>query len=262
MKFKDWLATNENASSGRTNARPTQSFAANRGQLWGPSAQFGQPDSMLPGMKAIGGVVTGVGSAIAKRLRRDISPQPSLLGLELDKEPLIETMTLPLQYSSDIDMPYNSWQKPRTLLYKVMRVFDMNKVNFKGQKDESKYLLPDLNDDNQTNAAVNFTKGLIFNILLLKHKSNKKFIMEDPEVMLEDRKDMGPISYLRIVVSYKQRVIPKNIDDKLRGQSAYQGSQQDDDALDVIRDRLSQNLSQQNNPTPQQPSPPTGTSSV
>lgn len=254
MKFKDWLLFDE--STGRTNSRPTQQFAANRGQLWGPSAQFGQPDSMLPGEKAIGGIVTGIGSSIAKRMRRDISPQPSILGLRMEKEPLIQTMVLPLQYSEDINMSANSYQKPRTLLYKVMSVFDIKKINFSGKPEEDKYLLPDLSIDDQTNMAVNFTKGLIFNYLRLKFKNqNKKYILDDPEVLLEDRKDMGEVSYLRVAVSYKRREIPKELDDKLSGQPAYQGRENEDDVIDRLKDVIGTRI-------PPLPPGSTGTSEI
>lgn len=237
MKFKKWLQIYEN--SGRTNARPTQSFAANRSQLWGPSAQFGQPDSMTPIDKGIGALFTGVGSSLAKRLRMDISPQPSILGLEIEKEPKIMSIVLPLQYSEDVNMSPNSWSKPRTLMYKVMPVFDVKKINYKGERLPDKYLLPDLNNDDQTNKAVNFTKGLIFNLFKSKlHIYKNKFILDDPEVVMEDRKDMGSVSFLRIVVSYKPREISKNLDDKLSGQSAYQGDQIDRDFEGELLSRM------------------------
>jgi len=182
MKFKKWLQIYEN--SGRINARPTQSFAANRGQLWGPSAQFGQPDSMNPIQKGIGAFVTGVGSSLAKRLRMDISPQPSILGLEIEKEPKIMSIVLPLQYSEDVNISPNSWLKPRTLMYKVMPVFAVKKINYKGERLPDKYLLPDLNNDDQTNKAVNFTKGLIFNLFKSKlHIYKNKFILVATQVV-------------------------------------------------------------------------------
>jgi hypothetical protein len=238
MKFKKWFVENEKieitvleALRGATNARPTQSFAANRGQLWGPSAQFGQTDSMTPIQKGIGGLATGIGSSIASELDREVSPQPSILPLELDKEPFLQTVVLPLQYSEDMNMTPNSWVKPRTLMYKVGPVFDLNKINYNAEQKPGKYLFPDLTNDDLTNRAVNFTKGLIFNLLKLKHNNthNKKYILEDPEILLEDRKDIDNVSYLRLVVSYKRRDLPKHIDDKLSGQSAYQGDQSDND---------------------------------
>lgn len=258
MKFKEWFLLNErDAGAGRTNSRPSQQFfAANRGQLWGPSAQYLNPDSMLPGEKAAGAIVTGIGSSLARELRRDVSPQPQMLPIKFEPEPLVKTLMLPLQYSEDIRMSYSPYQKPRTLLYKVMPVFDVKKINFSGRPEQDKYTLLNIYGEDsyqQTNMAVNFTKGLIFNYLKLTFKNqSRKYTLDDPEVILEDRQDVDDISFLRLVVSYKRREIPKELEDKLSGKPAYGEDNPWDDMIQQIRQ------------TPSSPLPPgvRGTSTI
>jgi hypothetical protein len=236
MNFKEWLINEE----GRVTARPTQSFAANRSQLWGPSATFGQPDSMSPIQKGIGAVVTGVGSSIAKELGRDIQAQPTIMGMPPKNENLIRQGVLPLQ--RDEENPISS-QNAKTLLFKLANVLNQksNMVNQDGQPDPDKFtLLKPTDNIEDINQSVSFTTGLILNKIYNELKQSgfeRKYEIENPVIKLQDKKDYNGISFLRVVVEFKSRQIPKSLDDKLAGKG-YQANAYEDTPFDLWADKV------------------------
>lgn len=246
MNFKEWLQ-NE-ASSGTRMARPTQTFAANRSQLWGPSATFGQPDSMSPIQKGIGAVVTGVGSSIAKELGRDIQAQPTILPPPPKTDELIREKVLPLQLPEEENRRIS--RNPKQAFYQVSNMVHGREsmINVPNQNDTSnKFQILDINNSNpdQINQAINFTTGLILYLLYndLQNASNR-YDLEDPEVILQNRKTFGDgKTYLRVVAKYKRRQIPHQIDKALAGA----GHEQDDS--DDLFDRFRSELSARTPPT-------------
>jgi len=235
MKFKNWLLQNEN--SGVRMARPTQTFAANRSQLWGPSATFGQPDSMTPIQKATGAVVTGIGKTIAKRLDRDIQAQPTILPPPPKVDELVRERVLPLQLP---DEQARISRNPKQAFYQVSNIVHNKEtmINMPNQNDSNgkfPILSADSNPD-QINQSINFTTGLILYLLYNDlQKMSNFYDLEDPEVVLQNRKTFNDgKTYLRVVAKYKRRQIPHQIDKALAGQ----GHEQDD--TDDLADRLNQ----------------------
>lgn len=243
MNFKEWLLQSENVRM----ARPTQTFAANRSQLWGPSATFGQPDSMSPIQKGIGAVVTGVGSSIAKELGRDIQAQPTILPPPPKTDELVKERVLPLQMP-DEDRKIS--RNPKQAFYQVSNIVHGREsmINLPNQTDANgKFPILDINNANpdQINQAINFTTGLILYLLYNDSQNvSNRYDLEDPEVVLQNRKTFNDgKTYLRVVTKYKRRQIPHQIDKQLSGA----GHEQDnfDDLAQILGSSLNQRTGNQ-----------------
>jgi hypothetical protein len=91
MNFREWLQFEElellnernpfgSGEIGTMRGRPGSGsgFAANRSQLWGPSATYGRADTLMPWKKPAPAALTSIGQAFQKELGYQPTPIPEL----------------------------------------------------------------------------------------------------------------------------------------------------------------------------------------
>lgn len=113
MNFKEWLQQEEAAfmeapsakagfatsATGMTRGRPgaNSGFAANRSQLWGPSATYGRADTMMPWNKPLPAIATGIGQSFQQSLGWQPTPVAAFEPMPKNEGILDRWGALPLQ---------------------------------------------------------------------------------------------------------------------------------------------------------------------
>lgn len=178
ITFTEWLKLREdkyapvlNTGAGRINSRPGATFLANRSQLWGPSAHFGQPDQMVTwDKKVVPAFLGSIGDAYKKALGRDIIPIPRLDFPEQETdEHLGVWVVLPLQLPPSEYA--NSTYDYRTV-QKMLDTLGQDPVLHPGeQPSPQKFRIPNFDKYEEVEDSIEFTTALCHLAALNKVKS-------------------------------------------------------------------------------------------
>lgn len=210
ITFTEWLKQEAsssyapvlNTSAGRVNSRPGATFLANRSQLWGPSAHFGEPDQMLaPHKKVMPAFLSAIGDSYRKSLGREIVPIPHLphIGdIFTEEEDTVGIwVVLPLQLPPGETSGSHDYRS----VQKMLNGFTDDPVIKPGeQPSQGKFVFPNYENYEEVEAAINFTRALshlsALNTLKQKGGDTLLFKLEWQNPEIETRLNNGSLESL------------------------------------------------------------------